>query len=85
MEEKLKKYGDLEQKAQVIKGVGEGLLGLIQSNNRSIEWYENRVNEVRSANPDADVDSLEEVINQLVEENKIIAKLEEKFWAEYVF
>lgn len=85
MEEKLKKYGDLEQKAQVIKGVGEGLLGLIQSNNRSIEWYENRVNEVRGANPDADVDSLEEVINQLVEENKLIAKLEEKFWAEYVF
>lgn len=84
-ETKAKKYEDLEEKAKIIRGVGEKILGLIGTNVQSIKWYENRIEEILTLNSEADVNYLREMISQLYKENELIAELEKSFWAKYVF
>lgn len=85
MEERLKKYESLEEKANIVKCVGEKILDLIETNNVSMEWYERFIAGKLAENPEADVGYLRERINHLEKENEIIMELEMFFWNKYAF
>jgi hypothetical protein len=85
MEEKLNKYDELVEKADIVRNVGKKIIEIVRGNESSINWYRTYMAEKIEENPDYDCGYYTEQIAELEKENQLVLEVEKMFWDRYVF
>lgn len=83
MEELNNKYDAMAERVKLVQAVGKKIVDLIENNEQSKVYYQNRIEELHEKDPESDVSYYENCIAEYDKENELIRKVEEDFWKTY--